>query len=182
MLAIKKSAGVTPEVNLKNLLHAGEEARKQGIHPGFENQGRCHQKSKTGVSVAPQKGLVSSKKIFFKKLSDIRELTCCDAPDDDDLHRGTFVYVTVHSMETCIELQNSQTQTCTDSKHGTDNGQDVYYISYESIDSVTCYRKEVYENRGWSIYCRMWFFTISKSDRFVRSDRHKMQCLRIITV
>ena len=28
---------------------------KWGIHPGFETQGRHHQKSKTGVSVAPQK-------------------------------------------------------------------------------------------------------------------------------
>ena len=28
----------------------------QGIHPGFETQGRHHQKSKTGVSVAPRKG------------------------------------------------------------------------------------------------------------------------------
>ena len=34
---------------------------KRGIHPGFETQGRHHQKSKTGVSVAPQKELVSSK-------------------------------------------------------------------------------------------------------------------------
>ena len=31
------------------------------IHPGFETQGRCHQNSKIGVSVTPQKGLVSSK-------------------------------------------------------------------------------------------------------------------------
>ena len=38
----------------------------EGIHPGFETQGRRHQKSKTGVSVAPQKGLVSYK-IFLKK-------------------------------------------------------------------------------------------------------------------
>ena len=37
-----------------------------GIHPGFETQGRRHQKSKTGVSVAPQKGLVSYK-FFLKK-------------------------------------------------------------------------------------------------------------------
>ena len=40
--------------------HTSEEARK-GIHPGFENQ-----KSKTGVSVAPRKGLMSSK-IFLKR-------------------------------------------------------------------------------------------------------------------
>ena len=39
----------------------------KGIHPGFETQGRHHQKSKTGVSVAPRRGLMSSK-FFFKKL------------------------------------------------------------------------------------------------------------------
>ena len=39
------------------------------IHPGFENQGRCHQKSKTGVPVAPQKGVVSSNNFFFKNWS-----------------------------------------------------------------------------------------------------------------
>ena len=33
----------------------------QGIHPGFETQGRCHQKPKIGISVAPRKGLMSSK-------------------------------------------------------------------------------------------------------------------------
>ena len=31
--------------------------RLQGIHPGFETQGKRHQKSKTGVSVVPKKGL-----------------------------------------------------------------------------------------------------------------------------
>ena len=41
----------------------------QGIHPGFKIQGRCHQKSKTRVSVAPQEGLVSSKNVFLKKFS-----------------------------------------------------------------------------------------------------------------
>ena len=68
MLATKRSAGVTPEVNLRNPLHAGEKTHKQGIHPGFETQGRHHQKFKTGVSVAPQKELVSSKKFKKKKL------------------------------------------------------------------------------------------------------------------
>ena len=68
MLAAKRSAGVAPEVNRWNLLHAGNEARKQEIHPGFETLDRRHQKSKTGVSVAPQKGLMSSKKILKKSL------------------------------------------------------------------------------------------------------------------
>ena len=34
----------------------------KGIHIGFETQGRRHQKSKTGVLVTPQKGLIFSKK------------------------------------------------------------------------------------------------------------------------
>ena len=37
----------------------------KGAHSGFETQRGHHQKSKTGVSVATQKGLMSSK--IFKK-------------------------------------------------------------------------------------------------------------------
>ena len=37
--------------------HYDDEASKRGIHPGFQTQGRHHYKSKTRVSVAPQKGL-----------------------------------------------------------------------------------------------------------------------------
>ena len=66
MLAAKRSAGVTPEMNLRNPSHAGDEAYNSGIHPGFETQGRCHQKSKTGISVASQKVLTA---IFFVKKS-----------------------------------------------------------------------------------------------------------------
>ena len=57
-----EKAGVTPEVHLRNLLCIGE-----GIHPGFETQGRSHQKSKTGVSVAPQKRTCVLQK-FKKKI------------------------------------------------------------------------------------------------------------------
>ena len=67
MLTFIQLAGVAPEVNLRNSLHAGDKARKRGIHPGFESQGRRHQKSKTGVSVAPRKGLMSSKNLKNKK-------------------------------------------------------------------------------------------------------------------
>ena len=42
-LAGKRSAGVTPEVNLRNSLREGD---------GFGTQRRRHQKFKTGVSVA----------------------------------------------------------------------------------------------------------------------------------
>ena len=60
MLAAKRSAGVTPEVNLKILFTQAMKHACEGSHPGFETQGRHHQKSKTGISVAPQKGLMSS--------------------------------------------------------------------------------------------------------------------------
>ena len=60
MLVIKSSAGVAPEVILRNPFHEGDEAGKQGIHYDFESQGRQHQKSTTGVSVAPLKGLMPS--------------------------------------------------------------------------------------------------------------------------
>ena len=52
-------------MNLWNPLSTNEKARKWGIHPGFETQDRCHQKSKVGVTVAPQKRLVSC--VFFKR-------------------------------------------------------------------------------------------------------------------
>ena len=71
MLTSIQSAGVPQEVNLKNSLHAGNKACKRGIHPGFETQGRRYQKSKTGVSVAPRIGLMSSK-IFLKKLLSLK--------------------------------------------------------------------------------------------------------------
>ena len=56
MLTSIQSAGVAPEVNLRNLWCAGKEACNRGTHPGFETQGRHHQKSGTGLSVAPTKG------------------------------------------------------------------------------------------------------------------------------
>ena len=68
MLPDKSSAVVTLEVNLDNPLHANNKACEQGIHPGFQMEDRHHQKSKTGVSVAPQKGLKSPKH-FFEKIT-----------------------------------------------------------------------------------------------------------------
>ena len=54
--AAKRSAGVAPEVNLRGFhcTHVMKDASK-GIHPGFEAQGRHHQKSKNRVSMPPQK-------------------------------------------------------------------------------------------------------------------------------
>ena len=65
MLGTKRSAGVTPEVNLRNPLHTGDKACKRGNHPDFETQSRHHQKSITGVSAAPQKRTDALQK--FKK-------------------------------------------------------------------------------------------------------------------
>ena len=67
MLATKRSAGVAPEVNLReHVKHTPLPSLNKAAHSGFETQRRCHQKFKTGVSVAPQKGLMSSKN-FLKK-------------------------------------------------------------------------------------------------------------------
>ena len=51
MLAIKRSAGVAAEVNLRIL-----QVMKSGMHSAFETHHKHNQKSKTGIPVAPQKG------------------------------------------------------------------------------------------------------------------------------
>ena len=47
----------------------------EGIHPGFKTHGGRHQKSKTGVSVAPQKWLMSSKKFLKRRMHSSRMRT-----------------------------------------------------------------------------------------------------------
>ena len=59
MLATKRSEGVAPEVNLRNLFYVGDEECKVRDPRWLETQGRHHQKSKTELSVALQKGLMS---------------------------------------------------------------------------------------------------------------------------
>ena len=67
MLAVKRLAGVTPEVNLRECAtHMVVPSVNKAAHSGFETQRRLHHKSKTGVSVAPQKDL-SSPKFFLKQ-------------------------------------------------------------------------------------------------------------------
>ena len=41
----------------------------KAAHFGFETQRRHHQKSKTGVSVGPRKGFMSSKNFFKRKIN-----------------------------------------------------------------------------------------------------------------
>ena len=65
MLAAKSSAGVAPEVNLKGMCNSMPlPSMYKVVHSGFETQRRYHQKSKAGVSVAQQKGRMSSKFLF----------------------------------------------------------------------------------------------------------------------
>ena len=54
MLTSIQSAGAAPEVNLRNSLHAGNKAHKQGIHPGdmspeIQNRGISGPTKKTYV-------------------------------------------------------------------------------------------------------------------------------------
>ena len=58
MLAAKRSAGVTPEVNLRECVtHAPLLSMNKAVHSGFEIRRGHHKKFKTGVSVAPLNGL-----------------------------------------------------------------------------------------------------------------------------
>ena len=69
MLATNKSAGETLEVNFRDYVtHTSPPSTSKAAHSGFETQRRHHQKSITGVSVVPQKGLLSSKKYFKKHI------------------------------------------------------------------------------------------------------------------
>ena len=62
MLAIKKSAGVAPEMNLRECVtYMPLSSINKTAHSDFGTQRRRHQKSKTEISVAPQK------RLFFKK-------------------------------------------------------------------------------------------------------------------
>ena len=67
MLATKRLAGVTPEVNLRECVTCMPlPSVNKAAHSGFETQRRHHQKSKMWVSVVSQKGLMSLQ-IFLKK-------------------------------------------------------------------------------------------------------------------
>ena len=69
MLAVKRSAGVAPEVDLRNPLYAYNKAHKQGIHSGYETVGKCHHKSKTGVPYQKYWCPPNFLKIKIKKLN-----------------------------------------------------------------------------------------------------------------
>ena len=66
MLATKRSAGVTPDLNLRNPLHLGDKTPKQGNPPWLWSPGQMLPEAQNGLSVAPEKGLMSSKNFFQK--------------------------------------------------------------------------------------------------------------------
>ena len=54
MLAAKRLAGVTPEVNFRSCVACTPlPSMSKAACSGFETQKRCHQKSKRGISVVP---------------------------------------------------------------------------------------------------------------------------------
>ena len=56
MLATKRSAGVTPEVNVKeHVTPMPPQSTNKAAHSSFETQRRHHQKSKTGGISGPKK-------------------------------------------------------------------------------------------------------------------------------
>ena len=68
MLAAKRSVGVTPERSLGECVTCMPlPSVNKAAHYGFETQRTCNEKSKTGVSVATQKGLTISNTFFSKK-------------------------------------------------------------------------------------------------------------------
>ena len=68
MLATKRLAGIALEVNLReHVTHTPAPNMNKVFCSGFKTQRRCHQKSKTGLSVAPLKGLMSFKYFFEEK-------------------------------------------------------------------------------------------------------------------
>ena len=70
MLTVKRSAGVTPEVNLRNRLYTGDKVCKQGVHPGFKM--KC-QMSKIGETVTPTKTTDVLQKFEKKRSRSSRE-------------------------------------------------------------------------------------------------------------
>ena len=109
MLTSVQSAGVTSEVNLRNSLHTGDKARKRGI-PGFGIQERHYQKSKTGVSVAPKKGLISSKKILKKKMFSLKResiLSRITNPDVPNIHHKIQFRTSFNAFKFVLNSQQS---------------------------------------------------------------------------
>ena len=66
MLAAKRSAGVAPKVNLRKcVIGTPLPSVNKAAHSGIETQRRRHQKSKTGVSVAPENNIMVESQVSY---------------------------------------------------------------------------------------------------------------------
>ena len=101
MLAAKRSAGVSPEVNLRECISRTPlPSANKAAHSGFETRRRHHQKSKTGVSVAPQKH-VCPPKIIKKRKENLEYFKIVYRSRCDFLFNTEVVWLTIIS-NTCI--------------------------------------------------------------------------------
>ena len=85
----------------------------------------------------------------------------------------------------------AQVQKCLDSQECSSQTTDDFYLGFKSQDESGTIKVDnrvwltVKETPVWSvefIHSQFEFFMIGKSDRSVRSDRNKIQFLRIITI
>ena len=66
MLTIYTGRGVAPEVNLgEHISRMPLQSSNKAAHSGFETQRRHHQKSETGVSVAPKMDMCQTKPYYL---------------------------------------------------------------------------------------------------------------------
>ena len=69
MLTSIQSAGVTPEVNLRNLLCVARKHASEGIHPGFETPGQTSPEVQNrGISGPAKRTYVLQKFLKKKKI------------------------------------------------------------------------------------------------------------------
>ena len=68
VLATKRSASVAPEVDIRERHYFCLRNANKAAHSGFETQRRCHQKSKTGVSVAQKMDMCPPKTLKKRKV------------------------------------------------------------------------------------------------------------------
>ena len=70
MLTINRSAGITPEVNVRECVTCTPPPSvNMAAHSGHEIHSRCHQTSKKRVISGPTKRIYVLQYIFFKKIA-----------------------------------------------------------------------------------------------------------------
>ena len=143
ILATKRSAGVALEVNLREYTSCiPPPSANKAAHSGFEIQRRCHQKSKTGTSVAPRNGLYVSSKIKKKTKSYISSFFAKQIsypPEAVNKFTATIGPLTVEKRELSARLVELP-ETIT--------AKSPFSVMVEIIDSVT---KDVVQNLGWKV-------------------------------